>query len=84
MSIRSIKSARYDIIVFESFSYKGEKRQKAHRVGSATSSPKGGFVLYIPAGISITGRAMVVPEKTPMNEVDLLEAYQSAADEHGV
>jgi len=84
MTIRSIKSARYDLIVFESFSYKGEKRHKAHRVGSATSSPKGGFVLYIPAGISLTGRVMAVPEKTPLNEIDLLEAYQSAADEHGL
>lgn len=84
MGARSYKSERYDIIVFESFEYKGQKRHKAHRVGSATSSPKGGFVLYIPTGISISGRVMVVPEKTSFNEVDLLEAYQSAADEHGV
>lgn len=84
MPIKSIKSDRYDLIVFESFEYKGQKRHKAHRVGNATSSPKGGLVLYIPAGIALTGRVMVVPEKTPLNEIDLLEAYQSAADEHGV
>lgn len=84
MKNRSGGSERYDLIVFEGFTYKGQKRHKAHRVGSAASSPKGGLVLYIPAGIALTGRVMVVPEKTPMNEVDLLEAYQSAADEHGV
>lgn len=77
-------SERYELIVFENFEFKGQKRHKAHRVGTATISPKGGLVLYIPTGISITGRVLVVPEKTPMNEVDLLEAYQSAADEHGL
>lgn len=84
MNIKSAKSMRYDIIVFESFEYKGQKRHKAHRVGSATTSPKGGFVLYIPAGIAITGRVLVVPEKTPLNEVDLLEAYDCAAEAHGL
>ncbi|BCH14953.1 hypothetical protein [Mesorhizobium sp. L-2-11] len=84
MKGRQRVSERYDLIVFENFEYKGQKRHKAHRVGTATISPKGGLVLYIPAGISITGRVLVVPEKTPMNEVDLLEAYQSAADEFGI
>ena len=54
-------------------------RHKAHRVGTATSSAKGGFVLYIPAGISLTGRGMMVPEKTPLNEIDLREAYHSGS-----
>ncbi len=84
MSIRPKITQRFDLIVFESFEYKGQKRHKAHRVGSATSSPKGGFILYIPAGIALTGRVMMVPEKTPLNEVDLLEAYHSAAEEFGV
>ena len=84
MNIKSVKSMRYDVIVFESFEYKGQKRHKAHRVGSATTPPKGGLVLYIPAGIAITGRVLVVPEKTPLNEVDLLEAYDCAADAHGL
>lgn len=75
---------RYDLIIFEAFRYKGNTRHKAHRVGTATSSPKGGFILYIPTGISLTGRVMMVPEKTPLNEVDLLEAYHSAAEEFGV
>lgn len=84
MNIRSMKTQRYDIIIFENFEYQGQKRHKVHRVGTATTSPKGGFVLYIPAGISITGRVLVVPEKTPLNEIDLLESYHSAADAHGL
>lgn len=83
MRSRSDTSERYDLIVFENFEYNGQKRHKAHRVGTATASLKGGFVLYIPAGVSITGRVLAVPEKTPLNEVDLLEAYQSAADAYG-
>lgn len=84
MHHRLTRGLRYELVIFESFEHKGQNRHKAHRVGSATASPKGGFVLYIPAGISLTGRVMMVPEKTPFNEVDLLEAYQSAADEHGL
>lgn len=56
-------SERYELIVFENFEFKGQKRHKAHRVGTATISPKGGLVLYIPTGISITGRVLVVPEE---------------------
>lgn len=84
MSPKSFVSDRYDLIIFENFTYKGQKRHKAHRVGTATFAAKGSLVLYIPAGISITGRVLVVPEKTPMNEIDLLETYQTAADEFGV
>jgi hypothetical protein len=84
MKSRSIRSERYDLIVFENFEYKGQNRHRAHRVGSATASPKGGYMLYIPAGISLSGRVMMVPERTSFTEVDLLEAYQSAADEHGL
>lgn len=84
MAVRSVRNERYDLIIFENFEYQGQKRHRAHRVGTATTSPKGGFVLYIPAGISITGRVLAVPEKTPLNEIDLLEAYHSAADAHGL
>ncbi|MBK8174350.1 MAG: hypothetical protein IPK66_03440 [Rhodospirillales bacterium] len=45
---------------------------------------KGGLVVFIPPGISITGRVMIVPEKTALDEIDLIEAYESAADEHGI
>jgi len=84
MSLRSARLPRYDLIVFDSFEYKGKKRHKPHRVGTAIASAKGGFALYIPAGIAITGRVMMVPEKTELDEIDLLEAYQSAAEEYGV
>ncbi|MFC3071585.1 hypothetical protein [Shinella pollutisoli] len=79
----SSKSARYDLIVFENFEHNGQKRSRAFRVGSAVTTAKG-TALYIPAGISITGRVLLVPEKTPLNEVDVLETYQSAADAFGV
>ncbi|MBA4174019.1 MAG: hypothetical protein C0511_15515 [Hyphomicrobium sp.] len=81
--MRAKNTERYELLVFENFSYKGQKRHKAYKVGTATVSSKGGFVLYIPAGISITGKVLVIPEKTPLSEVDLLEAYHSAADEYG-
>jgi hypothetical protein len=45
---------------------------------------KAGFMLFIPTGVSVSGRIMMVPEKTALNEIDLIDAYQSAADEHGV
>lgn len=84
MTPKSTRSERYDLIIFEDFEYQGQRRSRAFRVGSAVASPRGGFVMYIPAGVSITGRVLAVPEKTPMNEVDVLEAYQSAADAYGV
>lgn len=74
---------RFDLIVFEKFSYQGKARHKAHRVGSARAS-KDGYMLFIPPGVSISGRVMMVPEKTALTEIDLIEAYQSAADEHGL
>jgi hypothetical protein len=84
MKINQSSTKRYDVIVFESFTYRGKARNKPHKVGTALSSVKGGLVMFIPPGISITGRVLIVPEKTPLDEIDLIEAYESAADEHGV
>lgn len=84
MRIKSLDTKKYDVIIFESFTYKGKIRNKPHKVGTALSSVKGGLVMFIPPGISITGRVLIVPEKTPLDEIDLIEAYESAADEHGV
>lgn len=84
MQIKSKQASRYDVIVFESFTYRGKARNKPHKVGTALSSVKGGLVVFIPPGISITGRVMIVPEKTALDEIDLIEAYESAADEHGI
>lgn len=80
---QSDMGTRFDLVIFEKFTYRGKVRHKAHRVGSASAS-KDGFMLFIPPGVSISGRVMMVPEKTTLNELDLIEAYQSAADEHGL
>lgn len=84
MKIKLSEVRRFDVIIFESFTYRGKTRNKPHKVGTALSSVKGGLVMFIPPGISITGRVLIVPEKTPLDEIDLIEAYESAADEHGV
>lgn len=76
-------TARYDLLIFEQFTYQGKTRHKAHKVGSAKRA-KDGFMLFIPPGVSITSRVMMVPEKTALSEVDLLEAYESAADSYGL
>jgi len=77
------KTSKYDLIIFENFEHNGQKRSRAFRVGSAVTTARG-TALYIPAGVSITGRVLLVPEKTPLNEVDVLAAYESAADVLGV
>jgi len=77
------KTSKYDLIVFENFEHNGQKRSRAFRVGTAVTTARG-TALYIPAGVSITGRVLLVPEKTPLNEVDVLAAYASAADALGV
>lgn len=77
------RSDRYEVVVFDDYEFQGQKRSRAFRVGSLVTIARG-FALYIPPGISITGKAIAVPEKTPLGEVDVLEAYQSAADLHGV
>ena len=74
---------RFDLIIFEKFTYKGQPRNKQHKIGTAMSV-KGGYMLFIPPGVSVSGRVMMVPEKARLDEIDLLEAYLSAADEHGV
>lgn len=83
MVSRYYKEDRYDLIVVENFTHKGQARSRAHKVGSAMVV-KNGYMLFIPPGLSISGRVMMVPEKSALNEVDVVEAYQSAADEHGV
>jgi hypothetical protein len=83
MVARYYKEDRYDLIVIESFTHKGQARSRSHKVGSAMVV-KNGYMLFIPLGLAVSGRVMMVPEKSSLSEVDVLEAYQSAADEHGV
>lgn len=78
---------RYDLIVFENYTYRGEKRTKAHKVGKAVPAKEGGIMLYIPKGISISGRLLLAPERQTESESDLMElvhTYHSAADELGL
>lgn len=78
---------RYDLIVFENYTYRGEKRTKAHKVGKAVPAKNGGIMLYVPQGISITGRVLLAPERQTESENDLMElvnTYRSAADELGL
>jgi hypothetical protein len=83
MVARYYKEDRYDLVVVENFTHKGQARSRSHKVGSAMVV-KGGYMLFIPPGLAVSGRVMMVPEKSTLSEVDVLEAYQSAADEHGV
>jgi hypothetical protein len=83
LTSRYYKEDRYDLVVIENFIHKGKARSRSHKVGSATVV-KNGYMLFIPPGLAISGRVMMVPEKYALSEVDVLEAYQSAADEHGV
>jgi len=74
---------RYELIIFEKFTKDGKTKYKPHRVGAAKYF-KGGYTIFIPPGVSITGRVLMVPEKTKLTEIDLMEAYQSAADDYGI
>lgn len=75
---------KYDLIVFDDYEYKGKKRTRPYYVGKAVRTRKAGFLLFIPEGIAVSGRVLMAPEKTEMSELDLLEAYESAAAEHGL
>lgn len=71
----------YDAFKIEEYAYKGKKRRKPYRVGRMIPNRDGGFSLFIPEGISISGRILIIPEGG--TELDLLQAYESAADEYG-
>lgn len=76
---------RYELICFEKYKVKEEVRCKAHRVGSAIPGKDGSFTLFIPQGISITGRVVLVPpERAKMPELDLVATYHAAADDYGL
>ena len=68
--------------MFEKYTWQGEDRHKAHFVGKAVPSKSGdGLVLYIPKGISITGRVLLSPENSEKNPTpELVNDYKAAAD----
>ncbi|KUO56298.1 MAG: hypothetical protein APF80_10925 [Alphaproteobacteria bacterium BRH_c36] len=78
-----MSSVRYDLIKVEEYSHKGVKRSRSWKVGSGMAL-KRGLMIFIPEGMAVSGRLMLVPEQGSLNEVDMLEAYAAAADEFGV
>lgn len=79
---------RFDLLVFETYKHKGKTRHRPWRVGKAIPSRKGGYLLFIPEGVSLTGQVVMVPEQAGLAEEasirDMLDDYKSAADEHGL
>ncbi|MEX0828267.1 MAG: hypothetical protein WD005_04875 [Haliea sp.] len=74
---------RYDLIKIEEYSHKGVKRSRSWKVGSAMAL-KRGFMIFVPEGMAVSGRLMMVPEQGSLSEVDMLEAYATAAEEFGI
>ena len=72
----------YEAFKVEEYAYKGQKRRKFHRVGRMVENRDGGFSLFVPNGMSVSGRILILPEGG--SEIDLHQAYESAADEHGL
>lgn len=75
---------RYDLIKVEKYSAKGTKHSRSYTVGKAIKMRGDGYMLFVPEGLSVSGQLLMVPERTSINEIDLIEAYESAADEIGV
>jgi len=74
---------RYDLVKVDKYFAKGAQRSRSYSVGKAVKMRKGGYMLFVPDGIAVSGRVLMVPERTTLNEIDLIEAYECAADELG-
>ena len=75
---------RYDLITVEKYTVKGTRHSRSYTVGKAIKMRGDGYMLFVPEGLAISGQILMVPERTSINEIDLIEAYESAADEIGV
>ena len=75
---------RYDLIKVEKFTAKGTKHSRSYSIGKALKMRGDGYMLFVPDGIAVSGQLLMVPERKSINEVDLIEAYESAADMLGV
>jgi hypothetical protein len=75
---------RFDIIKIEDYSHNGVSRSRSWKVGRALEMRRGGFMLFVPEGVSLSGRIFLLPEQHGFAEVDVIEAYASAADEFGL
>lgn len=75
---------RFDLIKVENFSHKGVSRSRSWTVGKAMAMRRGGFMIFVPEGVALSGRIVMMPERASYSEVDLIEAYASAAEEFGL
>lgn len=71
----------YEAFKVEHYTYKAKKRRQFQRIGRMIRNRDGRFSVFIPDGISISSCILIVPEGG--TEMDLLQAYESAADEYG-
>ena len=54
----------YDLLIAEDYEQNGEKRTKFHNVGTAWQlDNREGMSVQIHAGMSVTGRAVILPRK---------------------
>ena len=53
----------YDALIAEDYEHKGEKRTKFYNVGVMFENDREGWTLTIPAGVSISGRVVILPRK---------------------
>ncbi|WP_029032282.1 hypothetical protein [Salinarimonas rosea] len=75
---------RFDLVKVEDYAHKGARKTRSWKVGKALSMRRGGFMIFVPEGMAVSGRLMMVPEQGTFGEIDLIEAYASAAEEFGV
>lgn len=77
-----IKSTHiFDALLVEEYRYSGKKRRKFHKIGQMRQK-NGNFTLYIPEGMSISGKIWITP--AGMSEEEIFNNYESAADELGL
>ncbi|MCC2099439.1 MAG: hypothetical protein KDJ29_21285 [Hyphomicrobiales bacterium] len=68
-----MEASRFDLVRLEEFNYKGHRRSRTWKVGKAMQTRKG-FMIFIPEGLAVSGRILMVPEQSPLSEIDLIES----------
>lgn len=71
---------RYELIKVEKYKANGSQKSRSYSIGKAMKMRGDGYMLFVPEGLSVTGQILMVPERTTISEIDLIEAYESAAD----
>ncbi len=73
----------YDAFAVEKYQFQGKWRKRLHKVGRMIPSKSGEeFNIYIPSGIAVSGHLFIAPDGRSDDE--LLEAYNSCAEEYGL